>query len=255
MIGSQPSSPTLVLIPCFSGAPWSADQRQAFAPLAVRALALPDGLDELEEYADAVEAAIADLNDYVLVGDSFGAAVALTLAVRQPCGLSGLVLSGGFASDPLTSVMSRVGSRFAPWMPGPLYRQVVLRFHALLLRSPHDTAPGAEVRWPLRASRRLFLDATPWKSYTGRVRAVRRGDARSRLGRVQVPTLVLAPSYDHLVGEAATAVLSDSIPGAEHVVLDGTGHMFRFTHPRRYARAVIDLLERSGVISAEKAAR
>jgi pimeloyl-ACP methyl ester carboxylesterase len=245
---SLEASPTLVLVPCFSGAAWSLDQREAFTPLPIRAITLPEDLDDLESYADAVAARVANLDHYVLVGDSFGAAVALTLAVRQPQGLVGLVLSGGFASDPLTTMVSRVGSHTARWMPGVFYRQVTLRIHAFLLRSPFDTGPGVEVRWPQSASRRLFVRATSWSSYTSRVRAARSGDARDRLGRVRVPTLVLAPSYDHLVGEKATAVLSNSIPGAEHVVLADTGHMFRFTHPRRYGAAVRVFLERAELI-------
>ncbi len=251
---TNPSDPpTLVLVPCFSGAAWGPDQQHPFAPLPVRAPRLPDDLDDLERYADALTAEVADLGRYVLVGDSFGAAVALALAVRQPPGLTGLVLSGGFAGDPLTTVVSRAGSHLARWMPGALYRQVTLRVHARLLRSPYDSAPGAEVRWSLRMSRRLFVEATGWSSYTARVRAARRADLRDRLGRVRVPTLVLTPSYDHLVGEAATAVLARGIPGARLVVLEDTGHLFRFTHPRRYAAAVCTFLDQVGVASVRTA--
>ncbi len=246
--------PTLVLIPCFSGKAWSHEQQQGFAPHPIRALSLPEGLDDLEAYADAVAAEVQDLDRYVLVGDSFGAAIALTLAVRQPAGLTGLVLSGGFARDPLATLFSRVGSHASRWMPGPLYRNLTLWIHAYLLRSPFDTGPAAEVQWPLSASHDLFVDATPWKSYLGRVRAVRRMDARKRLGLVQVPTLVLAPAYDHLVGPEQTRVLADGIPGAEHVILENTGHMFRFTHPGRYASAVCAFLGRARLLDVPQLA-
>ena len=250
MTSFRAKDPTLVLVPCFSGKAWSPNQQAAFVPLPVRAITLPDYLDDLESYADALVDSVADLDCYILVGDSFGAAVALTLAVRQPPALDGLVLSGGFASDPLTTLMSRVGSHTSRWMPGVFYRQVTLWIHAWLLRSPFDTQPGAEVRWPVSASHGLFVEATPWKSYTGRVRAVRRGDARKRLGLVKVPTLVMAPSSDHLVGQEATQVLADGIGGAEQVVLADTGHMFRFTHPQRYGGAVLAFLERAQLIDA-----
>ncbi len=196
-----------------------------------------------------------DLDRYVLVGDSFGAAVALTLAVRRPPQLRGLVLSGGFASDPLKGVLPKIGSYMAPLMPGLLYRQLTLRTHALLLRSPHDTGPGAEIRWPLRASRQLFVRSTSLPSYVGRVRAVQACDLRDRLPNVEVPTLVLSPSYDHLVGEDATKELCRGIARAEHVVLPDTGHMFRFSHPGLYAAAVTGFLERAGVTSLKAEAR
>ncbi len=250
-MNASPDAPTLVLIPCFSGRAWTPDQQAGFVPLPVRAITLPDDLDDLEAYADAVAETVQDLERYVLVGDSFGAAVALTLALRRPDGLVGLVLSGGFASDPLATVVSRVGSHTARWLPGPLYRHLTLWIHARLLASPFDTRPGAEVRWPVSASRALFLAATPWRSYVGRVRAVRRMDVRDRLGSVEVPTLVLAPGYDHLVGPPATQVLVEGISGAEHVVLADTGHMFRFTHPRRFAAAICAFLERAELIQRQ----
>src|SRR5262245_9013260 len=101
------NTPTLVTVPCFSGAPWDAQQ---LAPLGSYPVRLPEAIDEVEGYADFVAAQVADLSDYVLVGDSFGAVVSLTLALRQPAGLRGLVLSGGFAANPLPKWKSVAGS-------------------------------------------------------------------------------------------------------------------------------------------------
>ena len=46
-----------------------------------------------------------DLHSHVLAGDSFGAviAIAIAMATRRPRGLAGGVLSGGFAKNPITS--------------------------------------------------------------------------------------------------------------------------------------------------------
>lgn len=60
-----------------------------------------EGLDEVERYADVVATQVQDLDGFVLVGDSFGAVISLTLALRRPSGLRALVLSGGFAANPL----------------------------------------------------------------------------------------------------------------------------------------------------------
>ena len=99
----------------------------------------------------------------------------------------------------------------------------------------------------MQASHQLFVHSTSWASYLGRIKAVRDGDLRSRLGNIDVPTLVLSPSYDHLVGVGATLELRQNIVGAKHVVLANTGHMFRFSHPRMYAASVIDFLNRAGI--------
>jgi pimeloyl-ACP methyl ester carboxylesterase len=235
------NNPTLVLIPCFSGAPWSPEQLAAFGRRPVRTLRLPEGVDDMEVYADFVAETIADLDDYVLVGDSFGANIALALATRQPAGLRGLVMSGGFAANPISSPVWRSAMRLMGRMRGGLYRQMVLRAHAHRLASPHD-AEG-QVPWSEADSRRLFLDNTPAASFGARVVAALGADYTDRLALVQVPALILTPSHDVLIGEHAATVMREGIPRAREVVLDRTGHMFRFSHPGTYARAVGDFLD------------
>lgn len=232
--------PTLVLIPCFSGAPWSPEQLAAFGRRPVRTLRLPEGVNDMEVYADFVAETVADLEDYVLVGDSFGANIALALATRQPGELRGLVMSGGFAANPISSPVWRSAMRLMGRMRGGLYRQVVLRAHAHRLASPHD-AEG-QVPWSEADSHRLFLENTPAASFGARVVAALDADYTDRLAQVQVPTLILTPSHDVLIGEDAATIMREGIPRAREVVLDRTGHMFRFSHPGTYARAVEDFV-------------
>jgi pimeloyl-ACP methyl ester carboxylesterase len=230
------ANPTIVTIPCFSGAPWALERLTPLAHRPLRSMRLPEEVDDIEHYVDFVADEVRDLEEFVLVGDSFGAVVALGLATRRPPGLRGLVLSGGFAANPVTSPLVRAKLRAARYLPGPLYRHVTLRFHAASLASPHDD----EGDDPLdeRDFRQLFLDNTPWRSYVARAHAAFSADYRDRLHLVNVPTLVLTPSHDELIGPDAAAVLLNGIPLAAEIVLSRTGHMFRFTHPQRYARAI-----------------
>jgi len=227
---------TVVTVPCFSGAPWDLDQFEPLAHRPLRTMRLPEAVDNIEAYADFVAAQVRGLADYVLVGDSFGAVVALAFATRRPSGLRGLVLSGGFAANPVTSPVVRAKIGAARFLPGRLYRQITLRFHAASLASPHDR----EGQRPLGARdfRRLFLENTPWRSYTARAHAAFSADYRDRLNHVEVPTLIVTPSHDKLIGPRAAEVMLDGIRDATEVVLDRTGHMFRFTHPHTYAAAV-----------------
>ncbi|GAA4857352.1 hypothetical protein GCM10025787_47150 [Saccharopolyspora rosea] len=206
----------------------------------MRTMRLPEGVDDIETYADALAEEVADLDEYVLVGDSFGANIALALAVREPDNLAGLVLSGGFAANPVTSPAWKTAMRALGRLRGPLYRQAVLRVHAHRLASPHDTE--GQVPWNESKSRQLFLDNTPASSFGARVVAVLNADYTDRLGRITVPTLILTPSHDALIGENAARVLREGIPRAREVVLNRTGHMFRFTHPETYAEAVADFV-------------
>ena len=234
------AEPTLVTIPCFSGAPWDDRQLAPFAGREVRTMRLPVGLDDVEAYADFIAEQVADLNSYVLVGDSFGAVIALTLATRQPTGLVALVLSGGFAANPLPR-WKGIAARASRFAGGPLYRQGTLRFHAFQLASRFDAA--AEVPLTQNDYRRLFIANTPRRSYTARVTSVIDFDVRDRLDRVIVPTLLLTPQDDKLVGEDAAKEMLAGIPDAREVVLPATGHMFRFTHPDLYGHTITDFLD------------
>jgi pimeloyl-ACP methyl ester carboxylesterase len=244
--------PTLVFIPCFSGAPWSEEQLAPYGDLPKRTLRLPEGVSDIERYAGFVENAIADLRDYVLVGDSFGANIALALATRRPQGLRALVLSGGFAANPVDSKPWKALMRVAAKARGPLYRQLTLRIHAHRLASPFDGE--GQVPWSEARSRELFLANTPADSFGARVRAVLTADYVHVLGRVQVPTLILTPSHDVLIGEDASKIMLAGIPGARELVLPRTGHMFRFSHPAAYAAAVTDFLTAALPVNAASAA-
>ena len=234
------TEPTIVTIPCFSGAPWDDRQLAPFAGRKVRTMRLPEGLDDVEAYADFVAEQVADLGSYVLLGDSFGAVIALTLATRQPSGLVALVLSGGFAANPLPQ-WKGIASRASRFAGGPLYRQGTLRFHAFQLASTFDGA--AEIPLTQDDYRQLFIANTPRRSYTARVTSVIEFDVRDRLNRVSVPTLLLTPQDDKLVGEQAAKEMLAGIPDAREVVLPATGHMFRFTYPDLYGHTITDFLD------------
>ncbi|MGZ4588021.1 MAG: alpha/beta fold hydrolase [Mycobacteriaceae bacterium] len=233
-------TPTVVAVPCFSGAPWDLPAMRPLRHRALRTFRLPEGADSMEAYADALAEEVRDLEDYVLVGDSFGAVVSLALAVRRPAALRALVLSGGFAADPVTTPVARMRVAAARMMPAALYDTVTLRFHASALASPHDGR--GQHPWTTADTRRLFQDNTPHASYVSRSKAAFSADYRSQLGRIEVPTLVLTPSDDRLIGPRAAEVLLAGLPDASEVVLPRTGHMFRFSHPVDYAQAVEDFL-------------
>lgn len=227
---------TLVGVPCLSGAPWTFDHFDSLAPYPLHTLRLRDDRTTVDAHADDLLAAVEGKEPYVLMGDSFGAQVALAAAVRRPPGLRGLVLSGGFAASPVTDPLALMKIKAARVLPGPLYRQVVLRLHARALASPFDHE--GDTGWTERDSVALFRDNTSWRAYVARTRAALGADFRDRLGTVTVPTLILTPGHDRLIGPDAARILREGIPDAREVVLERTGHMFRLSHPRRYATAI-----------------
>jgi pimeloyl-ACP methyl ester carboxylesterase len=123
---------------------------------------------------------------------------------------------------------------------GPIYRQLTLRVHAHRLASEFDGE--GQVPWSEARSREVFLTHTPAASFGARAVAALTADYTAVLGQVGVPTLLLTPAHDVLIGEHASAIMLAGIPDAREVVLPRTGHMFRFTHPVSYAAAVKDFL-------------
>jgi pimeloyl-ACP methyl ester carboxylesterase len=235
------SKPTLLMIPCFAGAPWQLDQLHHLQGWPMRTMRLPEYLDDLEQFADFVLAQTQDLESYVLVGDSFGAVVSIAAGIRQPRGLAGLVLSGGFAKNPITSPVLKGLAALAPFFPGPFYRQLTLRMHAANLKSPFDG--DGEIPWSAEKTRRFFVQETPHATYVNRVGAVGRADYVARLSRITVPTLILTPEDDRLIGKEAAGIMLGAIRGSKEVVLPRTGHMFRFSHPGCYSEAVRTFLQ------------
>ena len=234
--------PTVVCVPCFSGTPWDLKALTGLDGFTTRSMRLPEDIADVDEYADVFAEQVQGLDSYVLVGDSFGAVISLALAARQPKGLAGLVLSGGFAANPLPRWKS-VAAKLSRFANGAPYRHGTLRFHAFQLASHFDAA--AEVPHTQNDYRRLFVQNTPRSSYTARVTSVTQFNLLTDLTLIRVPTLVLTPADDRLVGVEAARQLLDGIPQSSEIVLPETGHMFRFTHPTLYSntvRAFVDSL-------------
>ncbi|MCA8298046.1 alpha/beta hydrolase [Burkholderia sp. AU30198] len=234
--------PTLVMIPCFSGAPWQLEQLTALQNRTMRTLRLPDDVSDLEKLADFLVDQTKDLENYVLVGDSYGAVSSIVFATRRPKGLKGLVLSGGFAKSPITSPLLKTLAALAPFFPGPFYRQMTLRVHAAQLASTFDKE--GEISWSTGKTRALFVNETPHMAYVNRMRSVETADYTSLLKRIDVPTLILTPAEDKLIGEEAAGILLNGITHAQEVIMPRTGHMFRFSHPGAYSLEVKKFLER-----------
>lgn len=236
------TEPTLVMVPCFAGAPWQLDQLSHLQHRAMRTLRLPDDVADLETLANFIVDQVKDLECYVLVGDSYGAVASIAVATRQPKGLKGLVLSGGFAKNPITSPLLKTLAALAPFFPGPFYRQTTLRFHAAQLASSFDKE--GEIPWSTARSRAFFIEQTPHKAYVNRVRSIETVDYTALLAKIDVPTLILTPEEDRLIGKEASGILLKGIKAAQEVVMPRTGHMFRFSHPAAYSLEVSRFLQR-----------
>ena len=78
----------------------------------------------------------------------------------------------------------------------------------------------------------------------GALRALRdRPDSTPMLGRIRVPTLVVAGSEDQISPPAVAQAMAQAIPGARCAVIPGAGHLAPLEQPLATTRVLSDFLE------------
>ena len=91
---------------------------------------------------------------------------------------------------------------------------------------------------------RRLMAAAPRQTTIDAPKAVLRFDFRDRLGRVTLPTLVLAGSKDRSVKPEHTQALADSIPQASLRRFPGAGHLVILEHAHQLAEVITQFMPR-----------
>ena len=86
----------------------------------------------------------------------------------------------------------------------------------------------------------MFL-ATPLEGYVGCAEAVRDMDHRDILGKIGVPTMIIAGRYDPATNVEAAEFIRSRIPGAALTILDAA-HISNVEQPHEYADRVLGFL-------------
>jgi 3-oxoadipate enol-lactonase len=87
------------------------------------------------------------------------------------------------------------------------------------------------------------LASNPRRTYLASVRSLLSFDVRRRLGEVRCPTLVVAGARDTTVSLASKQGLQQSIPGAELIVVDDSGHVTPYDQSERFNRLLLAFVE------------
>ena len=153
----------------------------------------------------------------IVIGESFGGTLAMTLALERPECVSALVVLNSFPyfSPQFRLHLARWGLRAMPWGMMALVR----RLTASRLHSAHTHAD--------EISQFMALTAQASRAgYLNRLGLLTRFDIRDRLADLRVPTLFLAAERDHLVPSVAQSrYMSTRVPNASLRVLEGHGHI------------------------------
>jgi pimeloyl-ACP methyl ester carboxylesterase len=192
---------------------------------AVCAAYAQDRFTTYEEMAGTAEAALEAVcggRPSTVLAESFGGAVALTLALRRPDLVERLLLVNTFAHYPhrLRIHLFATLSQLLPARPSPPRSRA---FRARFFFSPRVTQTVRNEWWDRTAD-------VPMSGFALRLRLVRHVDLRPQLHRVRCPVLVLVAPDDRVVPPVAGRELARLLPCA-HLLEMRVGHA-AMVHPR-----------------------
>jgi pimeloyl-ACP methyl ester carboxylesterase len=196
--------------------------------------------------AELVAEALKSLGEdkVTLVGHSFGAMVALALALEQPEIVSSLVLIGGyyypsaradvvFASPPAVPVVGDVIRYTASPLIGAAARPALEK----KMFGPAPVSAGWRTEFPFEMTLR------PSQIRAGAADAALMIPAAASLAKraasLSVPLTVIAGGSDQVVDpEAQSARLAGEVEGSELLLVGGAGHMVHHTAAERVSKAI-----------------
>jgi pimeloyl-ACP methyl ester carboxylesterase len=172
----------------------------------------------------------------ILMGVSFGGALALEYAVEHPNRLGGLAVWGAesrFRPTVGTNVVRHVCERYALPADSPFLNQFFNMLHGGKPEPGTLTDFIVEQCW-----------TTDQSVVAHRLRMLDDFDVADRLWRIDAPTLVLAGSRDVVIPPSRQRALAESISGASFGTVDGAGHVGFLTHRAEVADQIAGLVRK-----------
>ena len=225
----SPGKPLLLMVHGSGGSHrhWPESLRRS-ADLHALAIDLPghgrsagSGYSLVGNYADVVESFVErlGLSGVTLAGHSLGGAIALTLAIRRPEWLAGMVLVGtgsrlrvlpaileGLSNDPVATLRFIWEMMFARGVPPVFAKDIRDEFM--------NTPPGIVL---------------------GDLNACNRFDVTDDLKKIDCPALIVSASEDRLTPVKYGEFLHKRIRGAQMALIEGAGHMMTLEAPKEVA--------------------
>lgn len=179
-----------------------------------------------------------------VVGTSFGGEVGLLLAARHGERVASLVAATVVDVPPPS--MKAIGKRLIELCEDATATGDGRAFFAAMNEIVYSPPFRARVAADL-AARAATLASLPAAWFAGGARllqAVDRMDLRAELGRIACPTLVITAERDALMPAERSLAVAETVAGAEHLVVAGSGHALVVEEKRRFLELVTEFLSR-----------
>ncbi|MDP8976234.1 MAG: alpha/beta hydrolase [Actinomycetota bacterium] len=193
----------------------------------------------MANYADEVASLLSalELDRAVVVGLSMGGYVAFSLLDRHRELVAGLVLADTRAGRDSEQVLERRIEQQRKVREEGTVAVIDTLLDALLSEHTREHRPQVVVE-----ARRLMDN--PTAGFVGALEAMKtRPDATSRLGNIDVPTLVLVGDHDQLSTPEEARAMHEQIPGSRFTVLPNAGHLTNLEVPDAFNHALGDFLD------------
>ena len=190
----------------------------------------------------------AGLDDFILVGHSFGGEGSLHYAVRRPEKIRALVLIGSGGVAPTaeeTAAMGFAGLIGAPfwvhWLAINVSPDATLEAATPALYHNLEAVTEADTR---RVTRLMLYEGNRGGGYWVNANGVSDPKPVPDLESLPMPTLILAGEYDIIVPLRMHEEFNARIPNSELVVFKDTGHMITAEAPEKTLASVQSFLSR-----------
>jgi pimeloyl-[acyl-carrier protein] methyl ester esterase len=215
----------LVLLPGLDGTGELFADFVAALPRTIRTTIIRYPAQKPCNYADLfllVKEAIAGLEQFVVLGESFSAPLAVRLAASNSPNLAGLIISAGFVCNPFPNWGFLLKAAARPLLFRLSPPDFIVEYFSLGSSPPSD----------LKQSVRRTVRSVGPRVLAGRVHEILSCDVRENLTRVKVPIMYLQAAGDRLVGSGCFEEILKVQRSAILVSLDGP-HMIlqRLPHP------------------------
>jgi pimeloyl-[acyl-carrier protein] methyl ester esterase len=229
----RPMAPvTLVLLPGLDGTEVFLRPLLAALPAWIRPVAVTYPASGPNGYADLfplVEAAVAGLGDFFILGWSFSGPLALMLAAREPRRARGVILAASFVRSPVPRLT---------WLRPATIGPVVWALRALR-RLP--VVLGRPRTDPFRVDKATTWGRVSATVLAARARAALSVDARPHLRACPCRVLYLASSDDEVVGPGNGEEVVRELATARLVTIVGP-HLAMYTNPGAAAEAIVSFM-------------
>jgi pimeloyl-ACP methyl ester carboxylesterase len=187
------------------------------------------GYETLSAYVDDVVAVAEATSARVLMGNSLGGAVVLTLALERDYAFDGLILAG-------TGAKLTVLDDLLQWLAGDFERAVEF------LHEPDRLFHDPQDRY-LKLSAEAMREAG--QTVTRRDFLTSHGfDVRDRLGEVDLPALAVVGEHDKLTPPWYHEYLADEMTDCDLAVVEDAAHLAMLERPTAFNAAVEEFLDR-----------